>query len=62
MNVGHTIPTLVEAFIYIAVVNVDLKTLVLMIAASVAGAWFGAGIVADGRAARFRSEWGWRYW
>jgi uncharacterized membrane protein YfcA len=46
MNVGHTIPTLVEAFIYIAVVNVDLKTLVLMIAASVAGAWFGAGIVA----------------
>jgi uncharacterized membrane protein YfcA len=46
MNVGHTIPTLVEAFIYIAVVNVDLKTLVLMIGASVAGAWFGAGIVA----------------
>src|SRR5579863_3803783 len=46
LNVGHTIPTLVEAFIYIAVVNVDLKTLVLMIGASVAGAWFGAGIVA----------------
>src|SRR5580692_4824546 len=46
MNVGHTIPTLVEAFIYIAVVNVDLITLVLMIGASVAGAWFGAGIVA----------------
>lgn len=46
LNVGHTIPTLVEAFIYIAVVSVDIKTLVLMIAASVAGAWFGAGIVA----------------
>jgi uncharacterized membrane protein YfcA len=46
LNVGHTIPTLIEAFIYIAVVNVDLKTLVLMIGASVAGAWFGAGIVA----------------
>jgi len=46
LNVGHTIPTLVEAFIYIAVVNVDLTTLVLMIGASVAGAWFGAGIVA----------------
>ncbi len=46
LNVGHTIPTLVEAFIYIAVVNVDLKTLVLMIATSVAGAWFGAGVVA----------------
>jgi len=46
LNVGHTIPTLVEAFIYIAVVAVDLKTLVLMIGASVVGAWFGAGIVA----------------
>jgi uncharacterized membrane protein YfcA len=46
LNVGHTIPTLVEAFIYIVVVDVDLKTLVLMIGASVVGAWFGAGIVA----------------
>lgn len=46
LNVGHTIPTLVEAFIYIAVVAVDLKTLVLMIGASVVGAWFGAGVVA----------------
>ncbi len=46
LNVGHTIPTLVEAFIYIAVVNVDLTTLILMIGAQVAGAWSGAGIVA----------------
>ena len=45
LNVGHTLPTLVEAFIYIAVVDVDLKTLTLMIGGSVAGAWFGAGIV-----------------
>jgi uncharacterized membrane protein YfcA len=45
LNVGHTLPTLVEAFIFIAVVDVDLKTLILMIAGSVAGAWFGAGIV-----------------
>jgi uncharacterized membrane protein YfcA len=45
LNVGHTIPTLVEAFIYIAVVDVDVKTLALMIGGSVAGAWFGAGIV-----------------
>lgn len=46
LNVGHTLPSIVEAFIFIAVVEVDLKTLVLMISASIAGAWFGAGIVA----------------
>ena len=45
LNVGHTAPTLVEAFIFIAIVNVDIWTLVLMIAAAVAGSWFGAGVV-----------------
>ena len=47
LNVGHTIPTLAQAFIYVAIVRVDGKTLALMIAASVAGAWLGAGFVAD---------------
>jgi uncharacterized membrane protein YfcA len=46
LNVGHTIPTLIQAFIIIAVVQVDVTTLVLMIAASVVGAWLGAGVVA----------------
>ncbi|MGH7440013.1 MAG: permease [Polyangiaceae bacterium] len=46
LNVGHTVPTLVQAFIYIAIVRVDPVTLVLLIAASVAGAWVGAGVVA----------------
>ncbi len=45
LNVGHTLPTITQAFIYIAVVEVDLLTLVLMIAASVLGMWLGAGIV-----------------
>ncbi len=45
MNVGHTAPTVVEAFIYIAVVQVDALTLVLMLAASALGAWLGAGVV-----------------
>jgi uncharacterized membrane protein YfcA len=45
MNVGHTAPTIVEAFIYVAVVQVDVITLVLMLAASAAGAWLGAGVV-----------------
>ncbi|HTX36364.1 MAG TPA: sulfite exporter TauE/SafE family protein [Bryobacteraceae bacterium] len=47
MNVGHTAPTIVEAFIYVAVVQVDVVTLVLMLAASAAGAWLGAGIVSS---------------
>jgi uncharacterized membrane protein YfcA len=45
LNVGHTIPTLIEAFIFIAVVKVDPVTLVGMIAAAALGAWLGAGIV-----------------
>lgn len=45
MNVGHALPTVAEAFIYIALVQVDLVTLVAMIAASAAGAWIGAGTV-----------------
>src|SRR6478672_6193854 len=45
LNVGHTPPTIVQAIIYITVIAVDRLTLALLIAASVAGAWFGAGIV-----------------
>jgi uncharacterized membrane protein YfcA len=45
LNVGHTAPTLAQAFIYISIVRVDPLTLVLMIGASVAGAWLGAGTV-----------------
>jgi uncharacterized membrane protein YfcA len=45
LNVGHALPTITQAFIYIAVIEVELPTLLLMIAASVAGAWLGAGIV-----------------
>jgi len=46
LNVGVTIPALLEGFIFIAIVNVDVTTLVLMIAASVLGAWLGAAVVA----------------
>jgi len=46
LNVGHTLPTVAQAFIFIAIVAVDLRTLVLMIAASVLGSWLGAGFVA----------------
>lgn len=46
LNVGHTLPTIVQAFIYIAIVEVDMTTLILLISASVLGMWLGAGVVA----------------
>jgi uncharacterized membrane protein YfcA len=47
LNVGHTLPTITQAFIFIAIVSVDVMTLTLMIASSVAGSWFGAGVVSS---------------
>jgi len=47
LNVGHTAPTILEAFLFIAIVEVDMLTLVLLIGAAVVGAWLGAGIVAS---------------
>src|SRR5579883_225187 len=46
LNVGHALPTIVEAAIYITVIQVDRLTLASLIAASVIGAWLGAGVVA----------------
>jgi uncharacterized membrane protein YfcA len=46
LNVGHALPTIAQAFIFIVIVEVDMTTLIGMIAASVAGAWLGAGVVA----------------
>ena len=47
LNVGHALPTIAQAFIFIAIVEVEMATLAGMIAASVAGAWLGAGVVAS---------------
>jgi uncharacterized membrane protein YfcA len=46
LNVGHTLPVVFQAFVYITVIEVDPVTLALMIASATAGAWFGAGWVA----------------
>jgi uncharacterized membrane protein YfcA len=45
--VGHALPTVAQAIIYITVIQVDTVTLCLLIAASVLGAWLGAGVVAS---------------
>jgi uncharacterized membrane protein YfcA len=46
LNVGHALPVLTEALIFIAAIVVDPRLLVAMIGASILGAWLGAGIVA----------------
>lgn len=45
LNAGHALPVLTEGLIFIAAVSVDFTTLLGMIAASIVGAWFGAGVV-----------------
>ena len=45
LNSGHTLPTVVEAFAYMAFIAVDVVTLISMIGAAVAGSWLGAGVV-----------------
>jgi uncharacterized membrane protein YfcA len=45
LNIGIVLPAVVEGFIYMSIVDVDIKTLALMIAAATIGSWFGAGIV-----------------
>jgi uncharacterized membrane protein YfcA len=47
LNVGYVLPTVVQAYIYTTIVPIDPTTLILMIAASVLGAWLGAGIVSS---------------
>jgi uncharacterized membrane protein YfcA len=47
LNVGHTPPTVTQAFIFIAIVTIEMPTLTGLIAAAVAGAWLGAGVVAS---------------
>ncbi|MGQ0733485.1 MAG: sulfite exporter TauE/SafE family protein [Acidobacteriota bacterium] len=46
LNVGHTVNAVIQALVFIAVVEVEFRTLMLMIGAACGGAWLGAGIVA----------------
>jgi len=46
LNVGHALPTITQAFIYISLIEVDSITLATLIAAAVAGSWIGAPVVA----------------
>ena len=46
LNSGHALPTVVQAFIFTAIIPADVLTLISMILAAVLGAWLGAGVVA----------------
>lgn len=43
LNVGHALPTIAQALIFIAIVTVEPMTLLGMIVAATAGAWLGVG-------------------
>lgn len=45
LNVGHTPPVILQAFIYVSIVAVETRTLLVLIAAAVLGAWLGVGFV-----------------
>ena len=59
LNVGHALPVIVQAFIFIAVVKVQALTLLTMIAASVLGAWLGSGIVSNWKRRAIQIGVGW---
>ncbi|MCU9809149.1 MAG: permease [Paraclostridium dentum] len=45
LNVAHALPMIVQAFMSLNAISVDLMTLISMIVAAVAGSWIGAGII-----------------
>jgi uncharacterized membrane protein YfcA len=45
LTIGHALPTITQAFIFISIIQVEMKTLVLLILASILGSWLGAGVV-----------------
>lgn len=56
LNVGHTLPTIAQALIFIQLVPVATDTLLPMIFSAGIGAWMGAGIA--GRLPRFQIRFG----
>jgi uncharacterized membrane protein YfcA len=46
MLVGHSLPVVVQAFIFLVVVEVDPAVLAALVAVSVLGSWMGAGVAA----------------
>jgi len=45
LNVGHALPVILQALIFISIISVEPVTLFSMICAAIAGAWFGGEYV-----------------
>lgn len=45
LNVAHALPMIVQAFMSLTVISVDIKTLICMIVSAVLGSWIGAGVI-----------------
>lgn len=45
LNLGHSPPVILQAFIYVSIVAVEARTLVVLITAAVLGGWLGVGVV-----------------
>jgi uncharacterized membrane protein YfcA len=45
LNVGHTLSTIAQAYIYTQIVKVDSTTLLLMILGAMSGSWLAVGVV-----------------
>lgn len=45
LNVAHTLPMITQAFMSLAVISVDMLTLIAMIVSAVVGSWIGAGVI-----------------
>jgi uncharacterized membrane protein YfcA len=44
MLIGHSLPVVVQAYIFLVVVEVDARVLAALVAVSVLGSWLGAGV------------------
>lgn len=56
LNVGHTLSTITQTFVFTKIVPVEATTLIVMIVAAVLGSWLGAGIVS--RMSRSKIQYG----
>ncbi len=47
LNAGHSLASILQAFIFTVIIPVDAATLILMVASATLGAWLGAGVVSS---------------
>jgi uncharacterized membrane protein YfcA len=57
--VGHMWPTVAQAVIYITIIEVEMASLLLLIAASIVGSWLGAGVVSAWPKRKIQIGMGW---